>query len=299
MTEDVHRLDKQSKSAESYKWPMYFKIFFISNIAFHILFFILACVLSSPPWILRLVDLESKGVLRIVLILIPALFTIFGMAPLIVRKYYSKKNNAILFLFSFVLYICGALVMGILLELFDFGTDMLSTFSNQVVFVIILTAIYYYFLFDQEIFHKGFGTLTSYWKIIVNLCFILPTSAIFFRVLKLNVYPISLESIFLGAPTVLLAFYTLFDIIVKSLKNSKRVKNESSKYYMAYIFIAISTIILFAFFLIFAAFILFELDRGQIGYYLTLAMLSLVVVFLYLGYIWPSRVSKETEKKSE
>lgn len=289
MSRDVHRLDNQKGGVEIYKWPKYFKIFFFANLIFLICFFCLSYILSSPSWFLVWTGLGLGNILEILLFLIPALFTLFIMLPLIVKKYYSKKNNAILFLFCMVLFISIALLFGIFLEIFEFGTYMLSTFFNQVVFIIILTAMYYYFLFDQEIFHKGFNTLNVKWKIAINLCFILPSSAIFFRVLQFNIYSRAVESIFLGVPTVLFVFYTLSDIIIKSLASSKRVKKEDKIYSRAYIFIGLSTIILFLFFIIFACFILFEWPRDSLFYYFTLMLLSIVVLLLYLGYIWPSR----------
>ncbi|MBD3352139.1 MAG: hypothetical protein GF364_11685 [Candidatus Lokiarchaeota archaeon] len=278
----------------SFKWSRFFVVFFVVNVIFLLLFFILAYYISSPEWILQLSPPESPNAwLDAILITIPMIAVLFILLPIIIRRYYGNKNNVILYLLGVVVFIGIALFSGVFLEFFSFGTGMLTKFANQSVFIIILTSMYFYFMFDQEIFHEGFNALDIKLKILSIILYILPCSAIVFRVLDLDFYTSTVESIFLGVPTVILVFFTLFDIIIKSIKLAKMLNKNQKRYKISYFFIAISSLILLVFFMIFAVIIVIEYPQDSLLFYGNLILLSFVVVFLYMGYIWPSRAKNE------
>lgn len=299
MSEDFHKLNEDRKFIDMFIWPRYFTEFFISAIVIMLGTFILAIVLSDPAYVLQLNPPEDAAAwLKPLLILIPMIFVVFLMTPIMAKKYYENKNNVVLYLLGMVAFIGLALFMGVFIEFFSFGSGILVKFMNQSVFIVIMTSMYFYFMFDQEVFHGGFDNLDWKLKLFTIILYALPVTAIIFRVLELDIYTNAVESIFLGIPTVILVFFTLIDIIYQSLRISKALDENQLRFKIAYIFIALSSILLIVFFLIFAGFIVLAESQDTILFYLNLGLLSIVVIFLYLGYIWPVRM-KEDEKKKE
>lgn len=300
MSEKFHKLNEDRKFIDMFKWPRFFTIFFTSAIFIMVITFILGILLSDPAYIIQYdPPNDVSGLLNALLIIVPMLFIWFFMIPIIGKKYYENKNNVVLYLFGMFIFIGLGSFMGVFLEFFNFGSAILVKYMNQSVFIVIMTAMYFYYMFDQEVFHGGFDKLDVKWKVFTLVFYALPTSAIVFRVLELDLYPTAVENIFLGLPTVVLVFYTLFDIIFQSFKISGILDESQYRFKVAYRFIALSSIVLIVFFIVFAAFIVLGEDQDNVIFYINLGLLSIVVFFLYLGYIWPVRVQNKKENEDE